>query len=81
MHPLLLYLSELHLTAIESAYPQGTVTSVIREGSADVDCCLFYLIIFLVWSGLCQARELYCLGNLAARFLTMKFTDNRLCII
>lgn len=81
MYPLLLYLSELHVTAIESAYSQETGTSVIREESADVDCCLFYLIIFLVWSGLCHARELYCLGNLAARFLTMKITDNRLCII
>lgn len=52
MYPLLLYLPELHLTAVESAYLQGTVTSVIREESAVVDCCLFYLILFLVWSGL-----------------------------
>lgn len=81
MYTILLCISELHLSVIKSAYPQGTVTLIIREGSASVGCCLFYLITFLIWSGLCHKpkSKLYCLGNLAVRFLKMKFTNNRLC--
>lgn len=80
MRTLLLCLSELQLTSLKAAYPQGTVTSLTGEGSASGGeggggCCFLFIIIFLVWSRLCLIQnqvELDCL-----RFLKMKFTVSR----
>lgn len=67
MYASLLGFSELWFTSSKAAYPQGTVTSFTGAGSALGDeegagCCSWFLVIFLVWQGLCHVQNQVELG-------------------